>query len=110
MSEKRQPTARKVAEKEVLQPKIEIDIRNDESSLPDASHSVEENYRKRKAEVKAHPVVPGSSTYRGGGRNLKRGVDFQFFRCLELLIRMPVSVSLAFWPSWTVETPIARSH
>jgi hypothetical protein len=22
---------------------------------------------------KAHPVVPGSSTYRGGGRNLKRG-------------------------------------
>jgi hypothetical protein len=26
-----------------------------------------------KAAVKAHPVVPGSSTYRGGGRNLKRG-------------------------------------
>jgi methyl-accepting chemotaxis protein WspA len=23
--------------------------------------------------VEAHPVVPGSSTYRGGGRNLKRG-------------------------------------
>jgi hypothetical protein len=23
--------------------------------------------------LKAHPVVPGSSTYRGGGRNLKRG-------------------------------------
>ena len=51
MSEKRQPTARKVAEKEVLQPKIEIDIRSDENSLPDTSRSVEENYRKRKAEV-----------------------------------------------------------
>jgi adenine-specific DNA-methyltransferase len=25
------------------------------------------------AEEEAHPVVPGSSTYRGGGRNLKRG-------------------------------------
>jgi glutamate dehydrogenase/leucine dehydrogenase len=23
--------------------------------------------------AKAHPVVPGSSIYRGGGRNLKRG-------------------------------------
>ena len=51
MSEKRQPTARKVAEKEVLQPKLEIDIRSDENSLPDTSRSVEENYRKRKAEV-----------------------------------------------------------
>src|SRR5258707_10007676 len=40
---------------------------------------------------KAHPVVPGSSTYRGGERNLKRGVGFQFFRCLELLIRMAVA-------------------
>ena len=60
--------------------------------------------------VKAHPVVPGSSTYRGGERNLKRGVGFQFFRCLELLIRMPVAVSSAFWPSGTVETPIARSY
>ena len=59
---------------------------------------------------KAHPVVPGSSTYRGGERNLKRGVGFQFFRCLELLIRMTVAVSSAFWPSGTVETPIARSH
>jgi hypothetical protein len=26
-----------------------------------------------RAALKAHPVVPGSSTYRGGGRNLKRG-------------------------------------
>ena len=51
MSEKRQPTAKKVAEKEMLQPKIEIDIRSDENSLPDTSRSVEENYRKRKAEV-----------------------------------------------------------
>ena len=25
------------------------------------------------AAIEAHPVVPGSSTYRGGGRNLKRG-------------------------------------
>src|SRR5258707_15865801 len=40
---------------------------------------------------KAHPVVPGSSTYRGGERNLKRGVGFQFFRCLGLLIRMAVA-------------------
>ena len=51
MSEKRQPTARKVAEKGGLQPKLEIDIRSDENSLPDTSRSVEENYRKRKAEV-----------------------------------------------------------
>ena len=49
--------------------------------------------------AEAHPVVPGSSTYRGDGRNLKRGVGFQFFRCLELPIRMPVSVSSAFWPT-----------
>jgi hypothetical protein len=58
----------------------------------------------------AHPVVPGSSTYRGGERNPKRGVGFQFFRCLELLIRMPVAVSSAFRLGGTVETPIARSH
>ncbi len=51
MSEKRQPTARKVAEKEVSRPNLKIDIRSDENSLPDTSHSVEENYRKRKAEV-----------------------------------------------------------
>jgi hypothetical protein len=50
------------------------------------------------AQLEAHPLVPGSSTYRGGGRNLKRGVGFQFFRCLELPIRMPVAVSSAFWP------------
>src|SRR5882762_8242211 len=42
--------------------------------------------------MKAHPVVPGSSIYRGGGRNLKRGVGFQFFGCLELLVRIPVAV------------------
>ena len=51
MSEKRQPTAKKAAEKEELQPKIEIDLRSDENSLPDTALSVEENYRKRKAEV-----------------------------------------------------------
>src|SRR5712671_4638381 len=43
-------------------------------------------------EKKAHPVVPGSSIYRDGGRNLKRGVGFQFFGCLELLVRIPVAV------------------
>jgi hypothetical protein len=42
--------------------------------------------------TEANPVVSGSSTYSGGGRNLKRGVGFQFFGCLELLVRMPVAV------------------
>src|SRR6266478_7735274 len=73
-------------------------------------HSIFDGLIKANEMLKAHPVVPGSSTYRGGERNLKRGVGFQFFRCLELLIRMPVAVSSAFWPSGTVETPIARSH
>ncbi len=59
---------------------------------------------------KAHPVVPGSSTYRGGERNLKRGVGFQFFRCLELLIRMAVASIFGLLAQRTVETPIARSY
>ena len=59
---------------------------------------------------KAHPVVPDSSTYRGGGRNLKRGLGFQFLGCLELLVRMPVAVPRPFGSRGTVQTPIARSH
>src|SRR5712671_2464129 len=35
--------------------------------------------------VKAHPVVPGSSTYRGGGRNLKRGWVSSFRGALSRL-------------------------
>jgi hypothetical protein len=33
---------------------------------------------------KAHPVVPGSSTSRAGGRNLKRGWGSSFFECLAV--------------------------
>src|SRR5258708_37637380 len=35
--------------------------------------------------AKAHPVVPGSSTYRGGGRNLKRGWVSSFRGALSRL-------------------------
>src|SRR5260370_39036092 len=34
---------------------------------------------------KAHPVVPGSSTYRGGGRNLNRGWVSSFSGALSCL-------------------------
>src|SRR5260370_9809434 len=47
---------------------------------------------------KAHPVVPGSSTYRGGGRNLKRGWVSSFSRVLSCLSHAGGS-STAFWPA-----------
>ena len=56
--------------------------------------------------MEAHPVVPGSSTYRGGGPNLKRA-GFPVFGCLEPLVGMPVAVLRPFGPRRTVETPIA---
>src|SRR5438445_6467318 len=66
---------------------MEVDSRPLRSIVPQATHSCTARF----GSEEAHPVVPGSSTYRGGERNLKLGVGFQFFRCLELLIRMAVA-------------------
>src|SRR5260370_2695070 len=55
----------------------------------------------------AHPVVPGSSTYRGGGRNLNRGWVSSFSGALSCLSASRWQFSAAFWPSGTVDTPIA---
>src|SRR5260370_28260378 len=51
-----------------------------------------------RTQKKAHPVVPGSSTYRGGGRNLKRGWVSSFSRVLSCLSHAGGS-STAFWPA-----------
>jgi hypothetical protein len=55
----------------------------------------------------AHPVVPGSSTYRGGGRNLNPGWVSSFSGALSCLSASRWQFSAAFWPSGTVDTPIA---
>ena len=44
----------------------------------------------------AHPVVPGSSTYRGGGRNLKTGLGFQFSGALSRLLACRWQILRAF--------------
>ena len=59
---------------------------------------------------KAHPVVPGSSISRAGGRIPKTGFSFQFFGCPELFVRMPVAVLQPFSSCGTVDTPITASH
>ena len=60
--------------------------------------------------TKAHPVVPGSSISRAGGRIPKTGFSFQFFGCPELFVRMPVAVLQPFSSCGTVDTPITASH
>jgi hypothetical protein len=71
------------------------------ASTPNALFALEHSQKK------AHPVVPGSSTYRGGGRNLKRGWVSSFSGALSCL-------SACRWQFYgllaSVETPIARSH
>jgi hypothetical protein len=51
MSEKRQSAAKKIIEKDIAQPKLEVDLGTEGSNLPDKVLSPEENYRRHKAEV-----------------------------------------------------------